>query len=92
MHLSKTACGFPRSIFLSSFINTERNRDIGWQFGQALIPRDTDYIIFEVRLPVPTTGVLDDRADVAIDDVWISQGSCNAGGETLSLMLKLYMF
>ena len=63
----------------------ERNRDIGWQFGQALIPRDTDYIIFEVRLPVPTTGVLDDRADVAIDDVWISQGSCNAGGETCHL-------
>ena len=55
-------------------------QDIGWQFGEALIPRDTDYVIFEVELPASTSGVTDETADVAVDDVWVSLGSCNGAG------------
>ena len=66
-------------------------QDIGWQFGEALIPRDTDYVIFEVELPASTSGVADETADVAIDDVWVSEGSCNGAGECTLLAILVHV-
>lgn len=51
---------------------------MGWQFGQANTPDNTNAIIFEAYKPSA-----DERADIAIDDVEVTAGPCTGSSPQL---------